>query len=109
MPMILSFNMNINDFKNLLSFKDFINRIFKEKILVNKLNYKLISFITQPKPNHFVAYFQNQYLRYTSSLLKWFRFDDMVGVYKEIKNVELSLSNIRQSEAITLLIYLKDI
>ena len=48
-------------------------------------NYKKIAFVTQPKPNHYVAYFENYYERFLSSLNKWFKYDDTKGYYKEIK------------------------
>ena len=107
MPLFLSINININEYKKLASFKKFINQIFIDNINLYKNNYKLIAFVTQPKPNHYVSYFENYYSIYASSLFKWFKFDDMNGHYKELKNIELSLPNIRDYEPVVLLIYLK--
>ena len=107
MPLFLSINININEYKKLVSFQKFINQIFINSINLYKNNYKLIAFVTQPKPNHYVCYFENYYNIYSSSLFKWFKFDDMNGHYKELKNIELSLSNIRDYEPVVLLIYLK--
>ena len=63
--------------------------------------------MTQPKPNHYVAYFENYYESFLSSLNKWFEYDDIKDHYKEIKNIELSLENIRDYEPVVLLVYIK--
>ena len=107
MPLILSINTNINEFSLLLSNKDFINRIFKNYINIYNINYNLIAFITQPSDNHFICYFKCLKEEYPACLHYWFKYDDVNGVYKELKNFDLSLNNIQQSEAITILVYLK--
>ena len=107
MPLFLSINININDYSKLLSFIKFVNQIFLDNISIYKQNYKLIAFVTQPKPNHYVAYFENYYSRFSSSLKKWFHYDDLKGKFKELKNIELSLKNIREYEPVVLLLYLK--
>lgn len=40
--------------------------------------------------------FQNFNPRYNESLFKWFKYDDLSGLYEEIKNVEFPLNNILQ-------------
>ena len=85
MPRILSFNTNINDYNTLISYESFINKLFIENIKIYNNNYKWIAFVTQPEPNHFIGYFQNYYDRFPSSLLKWYKFDDRKGCYKELK------------------------
>ena len=60
-----------------------------------------------PSSNHFVAYFENNNERYPNSLKKWYKFDDLFPKYKEIKNTDFSLDNIRNEESISLLIYLR--
>ena len=108
MPLILSINTNINVYDSLLKHKNFINEIFLENINIYNNNYKLIGFITQPKPKHFISYFKNYYQEFSNSLDKWFKFDDMKGYYEELKNYELAINNIRDSESIVLFIYLKN-
>ena len=51
-----------------------VNQIFLNNITLYKQNYKIIALITQPKPNHYVSYFQNYYDRFSDSLYKWFKF-----------------------------------
>ena len=48
MPIILSINTNINDYNKLISYKEFINKIFLQKITLYNNNYNLLGFITQP-------------------------------------------------------------
>lgn len=107
MPLILSIKTNINNFDDLLANKNFINKIFKNEIILYKQKYNLIGFVTQPYNNHFVAYLKNLNEHYINSLNIWFKFDDMNGIIKEIKNIVFALNNIRDSEGIVLLIYLK--
>ena len=38
---------------------------------------------------------------------KWFSFDDLKGIYKELKNQYVTIDNIRCWEGICLLIFLK--
>ena len=80
MPYILSINTNINDYAEL---------------------------IIQPSINHFVAYFENYNERYPNSIKKWYKFDDLYPKYKEVKNIEFSLNNIRNGEGVALLIYIR--
>ena len=108
MPQILSFNININDYSKLKKYTDFINKIFVNDISLYNTNYKLIAFVTQPKPKHFVGYFKNYFNKFSESLNNWFKYDDILGYYLELKNIEISLTNIRSSEAIVLLVYLKN-
>ena len=105
MPLFLSIHININDYKRLSSYKKFINRIFINNINIYSFYYKMIACMTQPKPNHYIAYFENYYERFLSSLNKWFKYDDIKRHYKGIKNIELSLENIRDYEPVVLLIY----
>ena len=107
MPYILSINTNINNYNELIKYKDFINKIFKYEVNLYDIDYKLVGFVTQPSSNHFVAYFENYNERYPNSLKKWYKFDDLFPKYKEIKNTEFSLDNIRKGESISLLIYLR--
>ena len=107
MPPILSINTNINDFKLLNDNKDFINKVFKREIYFIKIKYNLIAFVAQPIALHFVCYFKNLNENYADSLTKWYKFDNTIGYYKEIHNIEYSLYNIRSSEASVLLIYHK--
>ena len=107
MPLFLSINININDYNKLCLYKNFINLIFLNKITIYNYNYKIIAFVTQPKQNHYIAYFENYYNQFTSSLNKWFQYNDMNGHFKKLKNIELSLENIRDFEPVALLVYLK--
>ena len=107
MPYILSINTNINDYAELIKYNDFINNIFKNEIKLYNIDYKLVGFVTQPSINHFVAYFENYNERYANSIKKWYKFDDLFPKYKEVKNIEFSLDNIRNGEGIALLIYLR--
>ena len=106
-PPILSINTNINDFNELLKYKDFINKIFINTIYINDVEYELVGFITQPFENHFVTYFKNFNNIYKDSLLRWYKYNDMDGIIKEIKADSFGISNVRPSEAIALLIYKK--
>lgn len=107
-PPIISVNTNINDFNLLLDYKSFINKVFKKVIYLNKIKYNLVAFVTQPSALHFVCYFKNLNKNYPDSLCKWYKFDDTIGYYKEIHNVEYSLDNVRSSEDAVLFIYLKE-
>ena len=62
----------------------------------------------QPSSNHYIGYFQNFNKIYAISLNKWFKFNDMKGYISELNNPDLSLDNIRSSETVALLIYLKE-
>ena len=107
MPYILSINTNINNYNELIKYKDFINKIFKYEVNLYDIDYKLPGFVTQPSSNYFVAYFENNNERYLNSLKKWYKFDDLFPEYKEVKNNKFSLDNIRIGESISLLIYLR--
>ena len=107
MPIILSINTNINDYNKLISYKEFINKIFLQKITLYNNNYNLLGFITQPSFNHYIGYFENYYNKYSFSLNKWFKFNDFKGYYEELKNHQLSLENIRASESVVLFVYIK--
>ena len=108
MPLILSINININDCNQLNSNRDFINKIFLKKVTLYNYNYNLIAFITQASSNHYIGYFQNFNNKYSKSLNKWFKFNDIKGYFSELNNPDLSLDNIRSSETVALLIYLKE-
>ena len=108
MPLILSINININDYNKLNAKRDFINKIFLNKVTLYKCNYNLISFVTQPSSNHYIGYFQNFNEKYSISMNKWFKFNDMNGYFLELNNPDLSLDNIRSSETLILFIYLKE-
>ena len=68
MPLILSINININDYNQLNSNRDFINKIFLKKVTLYNYNYNLIAFITQPSSNLYIGYFQNFNSKYSKSL-----------------------------------------
>ena len=53
MPIILSINTNINDYNKLISYKEFINKIFLQKIKLYNNNYNLLGFITPPSFNNY--------------------------------------------------------
>ena len=108
MPLILSINININDYNQLNANRDFINNIFLKKVALYNYNYNLIAFITQASSNHYIGYFQNFNNKYSKSLNKWFKFNDIKGYFSELNNPDLSLDNIRSSETVALLIYLKE-
>ena len=57
----------------------------------------------------FNFYFKNlnEHLKLTPN--DWFIYDDLKGIYKVLNNVEISLDNIRDSEGVALLIYIKNI
>ena len=107
MPLILSINTNLNEFDSMVDNKQFINALFKNKIELFGANYKLIGLMTQPYENHFKGYFINLNDKYDNSINKWFSFDDFKGIYIELKNKYITIDNIRSSEGICLLIYLK--
>ena len=107
MPLILSINTNINDYNQLISYKEFINKIFLQKITLYNNNYNLLGFITQPSFNHYIGYFENYFDKYSFSLNKRFKFNDFKGYYEELKNHQLSLENIRASESVVLFVYIK--
>ena len=106
-PPILSINTNVNNLNELLSYKDFINKIFVNIISTNNIQYELIAFVTQPYENHYVSYFRNMDIKYNDSLLKWYKYDDLNGNYNEVKTADFGIYNIRSSEAICLLVYKK--
>ena len=107
MPLILTINTNLNEFDSMIDNKQFINALFKNKIELFGANYKLIGLMTQPHENHFKSYFINLNDKYDNSINKWFSFDDLKGIYIELKNQYITIDNIRSSEGICLLIYLK--
>ena len=72
-----------------------------------KNKFNLIGLITQPNASHFVAYFKNFDSKYINSMDLWYKYDDMIGFCKEINNPEINLYNIRSTEGIALLIYVK--
>ena len=51
MPLILSFNTNINEYIKLKLYSDFINKIFADNIKLYNASYTLIAFVTQPNQN----------------------------------------------------------
>ena len=53
MSIILSVNININDYNQFISYKEFINKIFLQKIKLYNNNYNLLGFITPPSFNHY--------------------------------------------------------
>ena len=65
--------------------------------------------MTQPYENLFKSYFINLNEKFENSVNNWFSFDDLKGIYKELKNQYVTIDNIRSSEGICLLIYLKNI
>ena len=81
MPLILSISININDFNQINSKRDFINKIFLKKLKFYNNIYNLIAFINQPSSNHYIGYFQNFKDNYSISLNKWFKFNDMKGYF----------------------------
>ena len=106
-PKFLTINAGVNDFNTFLDNKNFINTIFKNEIYFMKNKFDLIGFITQPNASHFVAYFKNFNSKYINSIDRWYKYDDMIGYCKEINNPYLALYNIRATEGIALLIYVK--
>ena len=53
MPFILSINTNISDYNQLIAYKEFINKIFLQKIKLYNNNYNLLGFITPPSFNNY--------------------------------------------------------
>ena len=53
MPFIPSINTHINDYNQLIAYKEFINKIFLQKIKLYNNNYNLLGFITPPSFNHY--------------------------------------------------------
>ena len=72
MPLILSLNTNINEFKDLKKYSQFISKIFKNEIILYETSYKLIGFVTQPSIKHFVEYFENYNGKYIECIKKWY-------------------------------------
>ena len=106
MPLILTINANVDHYNDLLSNKKFMNKIFKENIVLYKNNYKLIGLITQPIDDHFISYYEN-YTNIYNNINNWIKFDDLEGYFYAIKNTQIALMNVRNTEGISLLIYLK--
>ena len=98
-PPILSINTNVNNLNELLKYKDFINKIFKNMISVYNTNYDLIAFATQPYQNHYVYYFKNTDREFKESLFKWYKYDGLNGNYKDIKTADFRIYNMRSYKA----------
>ena len=64
--------------------------------------------MTQPYENYFNSYFINLNEKFENSVNKWFSFDDLKGMCEGLKNQYVTIDNIRSSEGICLLIYLKN-
>ena len=107
LPLILSINTNLSNFNLLIKNKDFLNKILKNEIILYGEKYLLLGFVTQPYQNHFVSYFKNYNQEYSKSVNIWFRFDDINGYIEKINNDFIALSNIRSSEGLSLLVYIK--
>ena len=61
-----------------------------------------------PQQNHFVSYFKCLNNKYPDNINYWFKFDDIEGKYRKINNFDLTINNVRETEAICLLIYFKN-
>ena len=90
-----------------MKYKDVINKIFTAEINLYGFNYQLIGLVTQPSVNHFIVYCKNLNQNYKYSIDDWFKYDDLDGAFKLIRNENLSFINIRNTEAISLIIYKK--
>ena len=109
LPLILSINTNLSNFNLLIKNKDFLNKIMKNEITLYGEKYLLLGFVTQPYQNHFVSYFKNYNQEYSKSLNIWFKYDDINGYIEKINNEFIALDNIRASEGLSLLVYIKNI
>ena len=107
LPLILSINTNLSNFNLLLKNKDFLNKIMKNEITLYGEKYLLLGFVTQPYQNHFASYFKNYNQEYSQNLNIWFKYDDINGYIEKINNDFISLNNIRSSEGLSLLVYIK--
>ena len=99
MPLKLTINANLDHYNDLLLNKNFINKIFKEKIVLYNNNYKLIGIITQPTEDHFISYYEN-YNNIYNNINNWFKFDDLEGYFYTIKNTQIALVNVRKTDGI---------
>ena len=58
MSIIFSLNININDYNQLIAYKEFINKIFLQKVKLYNKNYNLLGFNTQSSFNLYIGYFK---------------------------------------------------
>ena len=107
MTLFLSININLIEYSDLIKNKNFISNSFKSRISLFNANYRLIGLVTQPSDDHFISYFENNKDLHENHKIGWFKYDDFAGYFNEIHNTEIALGNIRQTEGISLLIYLK--
>ena len=88
MTLILTINANVDHYNDLLLNKNFMNKIFKEKIVLNTNNNKLIGIITQPTEDQFISYYEN-YNNIYNNINNWIKLYDLDCYFYTIKNINL--------------------
>ena len=84
MSYILSINTNINDYSELMKYKDFIYKIFKYENKLYIIDYKFFEFVRQSYITYFLTYFENYNEKYSNCLKNWYKFDDSFPKFKKI-------------------------
>lgn len=107
MPPILSKNINVNDFTDLLNYKNFINKLFPNNICLFRYKYILIGMVVQLCDNHLISYFLNCNKKYSEKLSQWYKYDGFDGYFTKVYNINFAFNGIKQSEGISLFFYLK--
>ena len=107
MPLILSFIISNHDFNTLKKYAPILNNYFLENIEIRNIKYKLIGIIFQKTINSYIILFK--YKNILSSVItdNWCLYDDLKGYIGILDSKNIGHLNIRNSYAVSLVIYLK--
>ena len=106
LPPFLFINTNINDYGELINYKDFINKILGKSVKLYGIQYILVSIISMPGPAHYNVVFKNYSNLFGLNNEKWYFYDDMGdSILNELLYEDICINNIRNNNGLALFIY----
>ena len=92
----------------MVSFKDKLNKLFLNDIILNNKHYSLNGIIFNQNANHYFAlFFNNNVVSFIKDKI-WLFHDDMNGSIVILDNNEIGYNNYRISKTPCLFIYIED-
>ena len=87
-------------------YKNRIDKLFEDNIVINEINYKLVGIIFHKNNNHYMSLSLNLNNILNANLDRWLFYDDLKRNIQILDNKDIGYNNIRKSNIGCLFIYL---
>lgn len=106
LPNILIFNFDLIDYNSLNIYKNKIDKLFEDEIVINKANYKLVGIIFHKNKHYYMNLSLNLNNIISDNKKRWLFYDDLKRNIQILDNKDIGYNNIRKSNIGCLFVYL---